>query len=109
MKTKSVVLKEFIQLMALNKSKNTINNYCYYVSDFLDFSDNVPERVTNEDFLNYNIHLVKIGVSDSTRNVAINAVKLFFSLYLKKKVKQLPRNPSKAQQNVREILMKTQN
>lgn len=87
MNTKSVVLKEFKQLLSLKYSKNTIDNYVYYIGQFLEYSDNAPLRVTNDDFLNYNIFLVKIEVSDSTRNVAINAVKLYFSLYLKKEIK----------------------
>lgn len=86
MKTKSVVLAEFKQLMILKYSQNTVDGYASFVNQFLDYSDNVPLRVNNQDFLNYNISLVQIGVSDSTRNVAINAVKLFFSLYLKKEV-----------------------
>lgn len=84
MKTKSVVITEFKQLLRLKYSKNTVDGYAYFVNQFLDYSDNSPLRVTNQDFLNYNISLVQIGVADSTRNVAINAVKLFFSLYLKK-------------------------
>ena len=87
MKNKSVVLKEFKQLMSLKYSNRTVDSYCYYVGEFLSYSDKTPLRVTNEDFLNYNIHLVKNKVSDSTRNVAINAIKLYFSLYLKKKIK----------------------
>jgi integrase/recombinase XerD len=88
MKSKSVVLKEFKQLMSLKYRPTTIGNYMYYVNQFLIFSNNTPLRVTNEDFLNYNITLVKTGVADATRNVAINAVKLYFSLYLNKIIKQ---------------------
>lgn len=88
MNTKSVIIEKFKQLMSLKYSQNTVDNYIYYVSQFLDFSSNTPLRVTNEDFLNYNIYLVKIKVSDATRNVAINAIKLYFSLYLKKEIKE---------------------
>lgn len=86
MKTKSEVILKFKQLLSLKYSQNTIDGYASFVSQFLDYSDNVPLRVNNQDFLNYNISLSQIGVADSTRNVAINAVKLFFSLYLKKEV-----------------------
>ena len=84
MKNKSVVLKEFKQLMSLKYSNRTVDSYCYYVGEFLSYSDKTPFRVTNEDFLNYNIHLVKNKVSDSTRNVAINAIKLLIFPYLYK-------------------------
>ena len=86
MNTKSDVIKKFKQLLGLKYSQNTIDAYSYFVSEFLDYSNKAPLRVNNQDFLNYNISLVQIGVSDSTRNVAINAVKLFFSLFLKKEV-----------------------
>lgn len=87
MKTKSEVLKEFEQLLRLKYSSDTVRNYVYQTSLFLSYSKNVPSRITNEDFLNYNIYLSKQDISDSTRNVAINAVKAFFKNYLRKKVK----------------------
>ena len=87
MKTKGEVLSRFKHLLGLKYSVNTVDGYCGYVSQFLEFSKKPPLRVTNDDFLNYNISLVQIGVSDSTRNVAINAVKLYFRLYLKKEIK----------------------
>lgn len=86
MKSKSVVLKEFKQLLSLNYAEKTIESYCYYVGQFLEFSNNAPLRVTNKDILDYNISLVKIGVSDSTRNTAISGVKLYYKKYLKKKI-----------------------
>jgi len=88
MKTKSVVLKEFQQLLGLKYSQDTVRSYSYQVSLFFDYAENVPTRVTNEDFLNYNIYLSKQNISDSTRNVAINAIKAFFKLYLRKSVKE---------------------
>lgn len=104
MKSKSVVLKEFKQLMSLKYSKNTIENYSYYIEQFLDFSTNTALRVTNNDFLKYNIYLVKINVADATRNVAINAIKLYFSLYLKKEIKtNIAIRPSFKNKVVRQI------
>lgn len=88
MKSKSVVVYEFRQLLRFNYAENTIESYCYYIFQFLDFSNNSPLRVTNKDILNYNISLVQIGVSDSTRNIAISGIKLFFTKYLKKKIDQ---------------------
>src|SRR5690606_33027867 len=51
----------------------------------LDYAKNVPNRVNNEDILNYNLHIKDKG--HSYRNVAINAIKAYFNLYLRKKVK----------------------
>lgn len=85
MKTKSVVLKRFEQLLELKYSGSTPKNYVGYVSDFLDFAKNVPNRVTNEDFLEYNISIN--DKSPSYQQCAISAVKAYFRFYLRKKVK----------------------
>lgn len=87
MKSKSEVLKDFKQLLSTKYSQQTVDSYIYYVGQFLKLSKNVPLRVTNNDFLDYNIYLVNSGVSDSTRNVAINAVKCYFKIHLKIKIK----------------------
>ncbi|MGE5944106.1 MAG: tyrosine-type recombinase/integrase [Flavobacteriales bacterium] len=84
----SVVLEEFKQLLDAKYSGVTPDNYLSQVKMFLMFADNVPLRVNNEDILNYNLHLVKKKVSDSSRNVAINAIKAYFQLYLRKTVKE---------------------
>lgn len=52
----------------------------------MDHTNNVPNRVTNEDILNYNISIR--NQSHSYRNVAINAIKAYFKLYLKRSVKE---------------------
>lgn len=87
MKTKSVVLKKVEQLLNMKYNGRTVQNYLYHISMFLDFTNNVPDRITNEDFLDYNIHLANSDYSYSYRNVAINAVKAYFQIYLRKKVK----------------------
>lgn len=84
-KTKSVVLKEFEQLLEVKYSGSTPKNYLHHVSLFLDHAENVPLRVNNEDILNYNVSIRNYG--HSYRNVAINAIKAYFKLYLRKKVK----------------------
>lgn len=84
-KTKSVVLKEFEQLLEVKYSGSTPKNYLHHVSLFLDYAENVPLRVNNEDILNYNLSIRNYG--HSYRNVAINAIKAYFKLYLRKKVK----------------------
>lgn len=85
MKSKSVVLKEFQQLLETYYIGRTAQNYTGHVRRFLDFTDKPPLRVTNDDFLNYNVHIRNYGYS--YKNVAINAIKAYFKIYLKKKVK----------------------
>lgn len=103
-KTSSVVLSEFEQLLKAKYSGTTPVNYLSHVKRFLEFTDNVPLRVNNEDLLNYNIHMVKSNVSDSYRNVAINAIKSYFDLYLKIKVKKIASiRPKKVKKLPRQI------
>lgn len=84
-KTKSVVLTRFKQLLELKYTGSTPSNYVHHVSMFLDHSKNVPERVNNEDILDYNIHIR--NWSESYRNCAISAIKAYFKLYLRKEAK----------------------
>lgn len=83
--SKSVVLKKTRQLLQLKYSGKTPDNYLHHIALFLDHAKNVPTRVNNEDILSYNIHIK--DKSNSYRNVAINAIKAYFKLYLRKKVK----------------------
>lgn len=85
MKTKSAILKRFEQLMKREYSPSTIRSYIKYTSDFLDFVESVPMRVTNEDVLDYNVHIVER--SDSYRNGALNAIKCYFKLILRRELK----------------------
>lgn len=85
MNSKSEVLKIFQQRMELNLSKRTVEQYSYYVALFLDWSSNVPMRVTNDDFLEYNIFIRER--SESFRHGSINAIKKYFELVLRKRVK----------------------
>lgn len=85
MNTKSAVLQKFKQLCEVKYTGATPINYQVHVSKFLDHANNVPDRVTNEDILNYNIYIR--NYSTSYRNIAINAIKAYFALYLRKKVK----------------------
>lgn len=84
-KTKSVVLEKTKHLLELKYSGRTPSNYLHHIALFLDHAKNVPGRVTNEDIINYNISIRNKG--HSYRNVAINAIKAYFKLYLRKKVK----------------------
>tara|TARA_R110002126_G_scaffold251055_3_gene394062 strand:+ start:6366 stop:7178 length:813 start_codon:yes stop_codon:yes gene_type:complete len=85
MKCKSVVLNEFEQLLETYYIGRTVKNYTGHVRRFLDFTNKPPLRVTNDDFLDYNVHIRNYGYS--YKNVAINAIKAYFKIYLKKKVK----------------------
>jgi len=95
MNNKSVVLTEFKQLLELEYTGATPASYVGYVSDFLDFSKNVPDRINNEDVLKYNIHLNQFGYS--YKNCAISAIKAYFRLYLKKSIKGLSSKRPKKQ------------
>jgi len=88
MNNKTAIIEKYKHLLSLKYSRRTIESYSNYVDDFLKFSKNAPLRITNEDFLNYNISLVKMKVADSTRNVAISGVKLYFKFILSKKIKE---------------------
>jgi integrase/recombinase XerD len=81
---KSVVLKDFKHLLDLKYSGRTPANYLHHVGLFLDHCKNVPTRVNNEDVLDYNISIKDKG--HSYKNVAINAIKAYFRLYLRKKI-----------------------
>lgn len=85
MNTKSVVLKRFKQLCEVKYTGSTPKIYTKHVSDFLDFAKNVPDRVNNEDILNYNIYIRNYNTS--TKNVIISSIKAYFKLYLRKEVK----------------------
>lgn len=85
MNTKSAVLKKFKNLCELKYTGSTPTNYEYHVRMFLDFSKKPPFKLSNEDILNYNIYIRHKSVS--YRNIAINAIKAFFYLVLKKRVK----------------------
>jgi site-specific recombinase XerD len=100
MKNQSVVLKQFNQLLQLKYSGTTPLNYTSHVKRFLSFTDNAPMRVTNEDYLNYNVHMVKSNVSDSYRNVAINAINAYFKYYLHKKIKDFASIRPKKQNHI---------
>lgn len=83
---KNDVLKRFKQLCEVKYTGSTPRTYTDQVRLFLDFSNKPPLRVNNEDILNYNISIRNKGAS--YRNVAINAIKAYFALVLKRKVKE---------------------
>ncbi|QQV89972.1 integrase [Cellulophaga phage Ingeline_1] len=84
MNNKSVVLKKVKQLLELKYSGSTPKNYSHHIALFLEYAKNVPDRINNEDVLDYNISIR--NKSNSYRNIAINAIRAYFNLYLRKKL-----------------------
>ena len=67
-------------------SPKTIKAYIHYNRDFLQKSKKPPQQVTNGDIKDYLFHLAEErGVSTSTLNGAINALKFYYGTVLKKK------------------------
>ncbi len=85
MNNKNSSLEKFRKLCEVKYTGTTPRTYHDQVKLFLDFCDKPPLKISNEDILNYNIHIRNYGTS--YRNIAINAIKAFFKLYLRKEVK----------------------
>ncbi len=67
-------------------SPKTIKAYIHYNRDFLQKSKKSPQQVTNGDIKDYLSHLAEErGVSTSTFNGAINALKFYYGIVLEKK------------------------
>ncbi len=67
-------------------SPKTIKAYFHYNEDFLQKSKKPPGQITNDDIKDYLFHLAdERGVSVSTLNSAINALKFYYGNVLKKK------------------------
>ena len=67
-------------------SPKTIKAYIHYNRDFLQKSKKPPQQVTNDDIKDYLFHLAEErGVSTSTLNGAINALKFYYGTVLEKK------------------------
>lgn len=70
-------------------SEATVRNYCSQFEMFLKFFDSVPEGLTIEDVRVYMKFLIEEkGVSSSTQNTAINAIKFYFEQVQKKERKR---------------------
>lgn len=102
MKDRSAVLNEFQQLLEVKYTGRTPENYTYHVRNFLDHVKNVPLRVTSDDVLSYNIHIR--NKSNSFRNVAINAIKAYFKLYLKRRLKGFASIRPKKERTIAKVL-----
>jgi len=66
-------------------SRKTIKAYLYYSRKFLDFARKSPKEITNEDIKRYLEYLANKRVSNATLNLAINALKFYYTQVLKRK------------------------
>ena len=62
-------------------SRNTAKAYAMYVEEFLEFVDMKPHRVGKSDVDAYLDTLVRRGCGPSTVNIAISAIKLYYSIF----------------------------
>lgn len=66
-------------------SQKTVKSYCLYNRLFLEFIKKSPREATNEDIKKYLEYLVTKNSASSTVNVAINALKFYYTQILKRK------------------------
>jgi len=74
------------EMVSRKYSPKTIKAYLYYNKDFLGFIRKNPYDITEKDIKDYLFHLVEEKkVATSTLNSAINALKFYYGMLLKKK------------------------
>ncbi len=77
-------------------SQRTIKSYLHYNRELLKFTGKSPRGIANADIKEYLGNLVKSGISASTLNVAINALKLYYRTLMKRRffvdIKAVPRD-----------------
>ncbi|MFA5134103.1 MAG: site-specific tyrosine recombinase/integron integrase [Patescibacteria group bacterium] len=66
-------------------SQKTVKSYCLYNRLFLAFIQKSPKEVKNDDIKKYLENLKNSGAANSTLNVAINALKFYYSQILKRR------------------------
>jgi site-specific recombinase XerD len=66
-------------------SQKTIKSYCLYNRLFLAFIQKSPKEVKNDDIKKYLQNLKNSGAANSTLNVAINALKFYYSQILRRR------------------------
>ena len=66
-------------------SRKTIKAYLYYNIKFLNFARKSPKEIANEDVKRYLEYLADRQVSNATLNLAINALKFYYTQVLKRK------------------------
>lgn len=98
-------------------SRKTIKAYLYYNRKFLNYARKSPKEISNEDIKRYLEYLANRQVANATLNLAINALKFYYTRVLKrrfffdikhpKKEKRLPVVLTKDE--IRRILEATKN
>ncbi len=73
------------ELRIRNFSPKTIKSYLNYNKQFIIFASKSPSAVKNEDVKRYLDYLSKKGFSFSTINIAINALKFYYTQILKRR------------------------
>jgi site-specific recombinase XerD len=76
-------LKQEMRIRGL--SPRTIESYLLYNKLFLQFINKSPKEITNDDIRQYLISLKDKDCANSTLNVALNALKLYYRQILKRK------------------------
>ena len=66
-------------------SRKTIKAYLHYNRKFLNFARKSPKEIANEDIKKYLEYLANRKVSNATLNLAINALKFYYTQVLKRK------------------------
>lgn len=73
------------ELMIRKYSKYTIKNYIYYNKELLKFAHKNPEEIENKDIKDFLLYLIEKKNAGASRiNIAINALKFYYSNILKK-------------------------
>lgn len=105
------------ELKIRNFSPKTIKAYLYYNKQFIKFANKSSKEIKNEDIKKYLEYLADNDFSSSTINIAINALKFYYTQILKrkfffdikqaKKEKQLP--VVLAKQEIDKMIAETKN
>lgn len=66
-------------------SRKTIKAYLHYNIKFLNFTRKSPKEIANEDVKRYLEYLANKQVSNATLNLAINALKFYYTQILKRR------------------------
>jgi len=84
------------ELASRKYSQKTIKAYLHYNKEFLSFSGENPGEITNSNIKNYLFYLAEWrGLSTSTLNTAINALKFYYGAVLKRKFVYEIKRPKK--------------
>jgi len=84
------------ELLSRKYSYKTVKGYLYYNRDFLNFANKTSADITDNDIKDYLLYLAEEEQSaPSTLNQAINALKFYYGMMLKKKFVYEVKRPRK--------------